>query len=140
MYNFNKCVLAVLCLRFLKYCLSPCPCRIHICTSLFVGVFLFSYLGLVISLVYLLNVNLMPYLCFWLILETNLIYLLFIHLSSPSTFLIFYHTQLATEEAKNFRDRNIFIVLVPNKAVLQKAQEPPKKKDKPAVNEVSAGV
>uniref|UniRef100_A0A9I9CIG6 Translation initiation factor 3 C-terminal domain-containing protein n=1 Tax=Cucumis melo TaxID=3656 RepID=A0A9I9CIG6_CUCME len=48
--------------------------------------------------------------------------------------------ELATEEAKNFRDRNIFIVLVPNKAVLQKAQEPPKKKDKPAVNEVSAGV
>lgn len=48
--------------------------------------------------------------------------------------------QLATEEAKNFRDRNIFIVLVPNKAVLQKAQEPPKKKDNPAINEVSAGV
>ena len=38
--------------------------------------------------------------------------------------------QLATEEAKNFRDRNIFIILVPNKALQQKAQEPPKKKDK----------
>lgn len=49
--------------------------------------------------------------------------------------------ELATEEAKNFRDRNIFIVLVPNKAILQKAQEqPPKKNDKPAVNEVSASV
>lgn len=46
--------------------------------------------------------------------------------------------QLATEEAKNFRDRNIFIVLVPNKA--QKAQEPPKKQDKSAANEVSASV
>ncbi|KAG7030084.1 Translation initiation factor IF3-2, chloroplastic, partial [Cucurbita argyrosperma subsp. argyrosperma] len=49
--------------------------------------------------------------------------------------------ELATEEAKNFRDRNVFIVLAPNKAVLQKSQEPPKKKDKPAaVNEVSARV
>lgn len=47
--------------------------------------------------------------------------------------------QLATEEAKNFRDRNIFIILVPNKALQQKAQEqPPKKKDKSVVNEVSA--
>lgn len=48
--------------------------------------------------------------------------------------------QLATEESKNFRDRNISIVLVPNKAVQQKAQEPPAKKDKSPVNEVSAGV
>ncbi|WCJ30135.1 Translation initiation factor 3 protein [Euphorbia peplus] len=48
--------------------------------------------------------------------------------------------ELATEETKNFRDRNIFITLVPNKA-LQKPQEPPpKKKDKSAVNEVSASV
>ncbi|XP_052887057.1 translation initiation factor IF3-4, chloroplastic-like [Gossypium arboreum] len=49
--------------------------------------------------------------------------------------------ELATEESKNFKDRNIFIVLVPNKAVLQKAQQDPgKKKDKPTKNEVSAGV
>lgn len=48
--------------------------------------------------------------------------------------------ELATEEVKNFRDRNIFIILVPNKALQQKAQEPPKKKDKEAVNEVSASV
>ncbi|XP_048332915.1 translation initiation factor IF3-2, chloroplastic isoform X2 [Ziziphus jujuba] len=48
--------------------------------------------------------------------------------------------KLATEEAKNFRDRNIFIILVPNRTVLQKGQEPPAKKDKSAVNEVSAGV
>ncbi|KAF3452932.1 hypothetical protein FNV43_RR03365 [Rhamnella rubrinervis] len=48
--------------------------------------------------------------------------------------------ELATEESKNFRDRNIFIVLVPNKAAQQKAQEPPAKKDKSAVNEVSARV
>ncbi|GLT97629.1 hypothetical protein SLE2022_151840 [Rubroshorea leprosula] len=48
--------------------------------------------------------------------------------------------ELATEESKNFRDRNIFIVLVPNKAVLQKAQEPGKKKDQSTTNEVSAGV
>jgi translation initiation factor IF-3 len=47
--------------------------------------------------------------------------------------------QLATEESKNFHDRNIFISLVPNKAILQKALEPPKKKDKSAANEVSAG-
>ena len=63
------------------------------------------------------------------------------YLSSPLTFSILYYAQLATEEAKNFRDRNVFIVLAPNKAVLQKSQEPPKKKDKPAaVNEVSAAV
>ncbi|KAG7020824.1 Translation initiation factor IF3-2, chloroplastic [Cucurbita argyrosperma subsp. argyrosperma] len=47
---------------------------------------------------------------------------------------------LATEEAKNLRDRNMFIVLAPNKAVLQKAQEPPKVKDNLVVNEVSASV
>ncbi|KAI5585624.1 hypothetical protein BDE02_06G157800 [Populus trichocarpa] len=46
--------------------------------------------------------------------------------------------ELATEESKNFHDRNIFISLVPNKAILQKALEPPKKKDKSAANEVSA--
>ncbi|URE10256.1 Translation initiation factor IF-3, N-terminal domain [Musa troglodytarum] len=44
---------------------------------------------------------------------------------------------LATEESKNFRERNIFMVLMPNKAVLQKNQEQPKKKEKP-VTEVSA--
>ncbi|KAJ0251762.1 Translation initiation factor IF3-4 [Hirschfeldia incana] len=50
--------------------------------------------------------------------------------------------ELATEESKNFRDRNLFIVLVPNKEILRKAQEPPsKKKKKPADDEVStAGV
>lgn len=51
--------------------------------------------------------------------------------------------ELATEEAKSFSDKNMFIVLVPNKAILQKAQElPPKKKENsaPAVNEISAGV
>ncbi|XP_050369017.1 translation initiation factor IF3-4, chloroplastic [Argentina anserina] len=46
--------------------------------------------------------------------------------------------ELATEEAKSFSDRNMFIVLVPNKAVLQKAQEPSKKKENPQVNEVSS--
>ncbi|KAL0284055.1 UNVERIFIED_CONTAM: Translation initiation factor IF3-4, chloroplastic [Sesamum angustifolium] len=48
--------------------------------------------------------------------------------------------ELATEENKNFRDRNIFIVLVPNKAVALKSQEPPKKKDNSVENEVSASV
>lgn len=48
--------------------------------------------------------------------------------------------QLATEETKSFRDRNMSIVMVPKKAALQKAQEPPKRKDKSAVDEVSAGV
>lgn len=32
------------------------------------------------------------------------------------------------------------LVLVPNKAVVQKAQDPGKKKDKPTKDEVSAGV
>ncbi|KAA8522850.1 hypothetical protein F0562_009273 [Nyssa sinensis] len=49
--------------------------------------------------------------------------------------------ELASEESKNFRDRNISIVLVPNKAVVQKTQESPKKKEKSAATEeVSAGV
>ncbi|XP_052200315.1 translation initiation factor IF3-4, chloroplastic [Diospyros lotus] len=48
--------------------------------------------------------------------------------------------ELATEESKNFSVRNIFIVLVPNKNVVQKAPDPPKKKERPAVNEVSASI
>ncbi|KAL3824652.1 hypothetical protein ACJIZ3_020681 [Penstemon smallii] len=50
--------------------------------------------------------------------------------------------ELAVEENKSFRDRNMFIVLVPNKVVAQKSQEqpPPKKKDDSEVAEVSAGV
>jgi len=50
------------------------------------------------------------------------------------------YVQAGLEEAKNFRDRNIFIILVPNKAAVQKTQEPPKKKDKSAKDEVSASV
>ncbi|XP_057508891.1 translation initiation factor IF3-4, chloroplastic-like isoform X2 [Actinidia eriantha] len=46
--------------------------------------------------------------------------------------------ELAIEASKNFRERNIYIILSPNKAVLQKAQEPPEQNE--AVNEVSAGV
>ncbi|GMH03565.1 hypothetical protein Nepgr_005404 [Nepenthes gracilis] len=48
--------------------------------------------------------------------------------------------ELAIEESKNFRDRNIYMVLVPNKATLQKAAESPKKKDKSSVSEVSASI
>lgn len=48
--------------------------------------------------------------------------------------------ELATEESKNFRERNISIVLVPNKATLQKGQDPPKKRDKSSASEVSAGI
>ncbi|XP_030458910.1 translation initiation factor IF3-4, chloroplastic-like isoform X1 [Syzygium oleosum] len=48
--------------------------------------------------------------------------------------------ELATEESKNFRERNMSIVLVPNKAVLQKVQDPPKKQDKSSANEVSASI
>ncbi|XP_061347456.1 translation initiation factor IF3-4, chloroplastic-like [Gastrolobium bilobum] len=48
--------------------------------------------------------------------------------------------ELATEEAKNLRDRNMFIILVPNKAAAQKTQEPPKKRDKSAADEVSVSV
>ncbi|BAT76162.1 hypothetical protein VIGAN_01412600 [Vigna angularis var. angularis] len=48
--------------------------------------------------------------------------------------------EVGLEEAKNFRDRNIFIILVPNKAAVQKTQEPPKKKDKSNKDEVSASV
>ncbi|KAK6942323.1 Translation initiation factor 3, C-terminal [Dillenia turbinata] len=47
--------------------------------------------------------------------------------------------ELATEESKNLSDKNIFIVLIPNKAALQKAQEPPKK-DKTRAAEVSPSV
>ncbi|PKA57605.1 Translation initiation factor IF-3, chloroplastic [Apostasia shenzhenica] len=45
--------------------------------------------------------------------------------------------ELAAEESKSFRDRNIFMVLTPNKAALQAAQEHSKKKETPAT-EVSA--
>ncbi|XP_073104296.1 translation initiation factor IF3-2, chloroplastic isoform X1 [Elaeis guineensis] len=45
--------------------------------------------------------------------------------------------EMASEESKSFSERNIFMVLMPNKAVLQKAQEQPKKKETP-VTEVSA--
>ncbi|KAI3444040.1 hypothetical protein Pfo_000705 [Paulownia fortunei] len=48
--------------------------------------------------------------------------------------------ELAMEENKKFSDRNIFILLVPNKAVVHKSQEPPKKKDNSALTEVSSGV
>ncbi|XP_030523642.2 translation initiation factor IF3-4, chloroplastic-like [Rhodamnia argentea] len=48
--------------------------------------------------------------------------------------------ELATEESKNFRERNISIVLVPNKALLQKGQDPPKKQEKSSANEVSASI
>ncbi|CAG7907075.1 unnamed protein product [Brassica rapa] len=54
--------------------------------------------------------------------------------------------ELATEESKNFRDRNLFIILVPNKEMIKKPQEPSSRKKKkiaaenevlPAENEVS---
>ncbi|KAK3005092.1 hypothetical protein RJ639_017117 [Escallonia herrerae] len=48
--------------------------------------------------------------------------------------------ELGIEESKNFKDRNLSIVMIPNKAVIQKAQEPPKKKEKSQEAEVSAGV
>ncbi|XP_027331951.1 translation initiation factor IF3-4, chloroplastic-like isoform X2 [Abrus precatorius] len=48
--------------------------------------------------------------------------------------------KIGVEEAKNFRDRNVFIVLVPNKAAVQKTQETPKKRDKSAADEVSVSV
>ncbi|KFK41364.1 hypothetical protein AALP_AA2G120300 [Arabis alpina] len=49
--------------------------------------------------------------------------------------------ELATEESKNFRDRNLFIILVPNKEMIRKPQpqEPSsRKKKKSAENGVSA--
>ncbi|AES92481.1 putative translation initiation factor 3 [Medicago truncatula] len=45
--------------------------------------------------------------------------------------------KLATEEAKNFRDKNIFITLIPNKTEVQKPQETP---TKAATDEVSVSV
>ena len=41
-------------------------------------------------------------------------------------FLIF---QLATEESKNFVERNIYVVLVPNKIAIQKEQDELNRKD-----------
>ncbi|KAI3803100.1 hypothetical protein L1987_31249 [Smallanthus sonchifolius] len=46
--------------------------------------------------------------------------------------------ELAVEESKNFKDRNMTLVLVPNKAVTQK--EAPKKKEKTSGTQVSASV
>ncbi|KAK8697624.1 hypothetical protein V6N13_113765 [Hibiscus sabdariffa] len=49
--------------------------------------------------------------------------------------------ELATEERKKSKDKNIFIILVPNMAVVKKAQQDPgKKKDEPTKNDVSASV
>lgn len=48
--------------------------------------------------------------------------------------------ELATEESRHFSEKMMTMVLVPNKAVLQKPQEPPKKKESPAANEISASV
>ncbi|KAK2979660.1 hypothetical protein RJ640_007322 [Escallonia rubra] len=48
--------------------------------------------------------------------------------------------ELGIEESKSFKDRNLNIVMIPNKAVIQKAQEPPKKKERSQEAEVSAGV
>ncbi|KAL9224160.1 hypothetical protein vseg_000224 [Gypsophila vaccaria] len=56
--------------------------------------------------------------------------------------------ELATEENNNFArrkreeitERFIYMIIVPNKNVLQKTQETPKKKISPAPNEVSAAV
>ncbi|GER51587.1 translation initiation factor IF-3 [Striga asiatica] len=48
--------------------------------------------------------------------------------------------ELAVEEAKDFRQKNIFMILSPNKAVVQKPREPPKKNDNAVANEVSASV
>ncbi|XP_020588740.1 uncharacterized protein LOC110030392 [Phalaenopsis equestris] len=46
--------------------------------------------------------------------------------------------ELATEESKSFSERNIYLVLTPNKAVLQKVQEQSKREA--SVTEVSATV
>ncbi|XP_076933260.1 translation initiation factor IF3-4, chloroplastic-like [Bidens hawaiensis] len=48
--------------------------------------------------------------------------------------------ELGIEESKNLRDRNMFMVLIPNKVVVQKEKEPPKKKrkSKSTETEVSA--
>lgn len=48
--------------------------------------------------------------------------------------------ELATEESKNFRERNVYVVLLPNKAIQQRAQEQPKKREKTQTNEVSSSV
>lgn len=48
--------------------------------------------------------------------------------------------ELATEESKSFRDRNVNIILVPNKAIPPKSQDPPKKKENAAASGISAGV
>ncbi|XP_031481526.1 translation initiation factor IF3-2, chloroplastic-like [Nymphaea colorata] len=45
--------------------------------------------------------------------------------------------ELATEESKNFTERNIYIILLPNRTVQQKSQEQPKKKETSTV-EISA--
>ncbi|KAI0510763.1 hypothetical protein KFK09_011372 [Dendrobium nobile] len=48
--------------------------------------------------------------------------------------------ELATEESKSFSERNIYLVLTPNKAALQKVQEQSKKETSAAAAAVSASV
>lgn len=78
------------------------------------------------------------YFCF--LLSTEIAFSLALHEFCIFGLYLVFLLQLAIEENKKFRDRNIFIILVPNKALSQKAQEPPKKKDKQVVDEVSTGV
>ncbi|KAF7153858.1 hypothetical protein RHSIM_Rhsim01G0027300 [Rhododendron simsii] len=48
--------------------------------------------------------------------------------------------ELATQETMNLQDKNMYMVLVPNKAAAQRAQILQKEKEKEAAKEVSAGV
>lgn len=48
--------------------------------------------------------------------------------------------ELATQETMNLQDKNMYMVLVPNKAAAQRVQVLQKEKEKEAAKEVSAGV
>lgn len=73
-------------------------------------------------------------------LDYSRLFWFYTHFLLPFFLFGCYVWQLATEESKNFSVRNIFIVLVPNKALLQKGQESSKKTEKSAATEISAGV
>lgn len=81
----------------------------------------------------------MPEVFCFRVCDDILVHVDLIKLVGPSYFDV--HLQLATVEAKSFRERNVYVVLVPNKAVQPKAQEQPKKKEtSDAVDEVSASL
>lgn len=67
---------------------------------------------------------------------------IYIHTNLSQVFKCLYDHlhQLGTLESKNFNDRNMFMGFIPNKTLIQKGQEQPKKNEPSTDNKVSANL